>query len=229
VYPNASDSTWTRIPRKVVNPEALESGKEKFTCRNDYIYIYRVLTKDEVQHYADITAMIRQRRIADDEGKSFPLTERIRDDRGEMDPHLLLSHADLKSVEQPKSYPESSSRSPKSSYRRKVSDTDHTNEVRNTSGKPRNRTLQTVAQAAILALGAYKAYHIADKKGEPAALSKDKLSHFSSNPSKRNPTPRRRNISNQSSELDSDSDSSTSTSSEENEPRKSIPSVHENN
>lgn len=53
---------WTKISRKLVNPEALEKGKERYEVRDDFVVVLRVLTKDEIQGYAVITQNIRAQR-----------------------------------------------------------------------------------------------------------------------------------------------------------------------
>ncbi|KAJ5099432.1 hypothetical protein N7532_006433 [Penicillium argentinense] len=50
---------WTKIDRKLVNPEALEAGNERFEERSDYVIVLRVLSKEEVQMYAVKTQEIR--------------------------------------------------------------------------------------------------------------------------------------------------------------------------
>jgi hypothetical protein len=50
---------WTKISRKLVNPEALEAGKERFEAREDFVIVLRVLSADEVQGYAEVTQRIR--------------------------------------------------------------------------------------------------------------------------------------------------------------------------
>jgi hypothetical protein len=42
-----------------VNPEALEAGKERFEAREDFVIVLRVLSRDEVQGYAEVTQRIR--------------------------------------------------------------------------------------------------------------------------------------------------------------------------
>jgi hypothetical protein len=56
IPPNAR---WTKISRKLVNPEALDAGKERFEARDDFVIVLRVLSKDEVQGYAEVTQRIR--------------------------------------------------------------------------------------------------------------------------------------------------------------------------
>ncbi|RKF58166.1 putative zinc finger protein dhhc domain containing protein [Erysiphe neolycopersici] len=56
---NPSDAVWTRVTRRLVNAEALESRNERFEVQDDYILIFRVLTKEEIQYYADLTQEIR--------------------------------------------------------------------------------------------------------------------------------------------------------------------------
>jgi hypothetical protein len=50
---------WTKISRKMVNPEALKIGKERFEVRDDFVIVLRVLTKEEIQGYAAATATLR--------------------------------------------------------------------------------------------------------------------------------------------------------------------------
>ena len=65
IPPNAR---WTKIDRKLVNPEALELGNERYEERVDYVIVLRVLTKDEIQEYAAKTQEIRERRGSMAEG-----------------------------------------------------------------------------------------------------------------------------------------------------------------
>jgi hypothetical protein len=53
---------WTRIDRRLVNPQALEEAKERFEERMDCVIVLRVLTKQEIQKLADKTKKIRERR-----------------------------------------------------------------------------------------------------------------------------------------------------------------------
>jgi hypothetical protein len=53
---------WTRIDRKLVNPEALERAKERFEERMDCVIVLRVLTKEDIQKLADKTKQIREER-----------------------------------------------------------------------------------------------------------------------------------------------------------------------
>lgn len=50
---------WTKINRKIVNPEALEIGKERFELRDDFVIVLRVLNKEEIQAYAAATQVLR--------------------------------------------------------------------------------------------------------------------------------------------------------------------------
>ena len=59
IPPNAR---WTKIDRKLVNPEALEEGNERYEERIDYVIVLRVLTKEEIQNYALRTQEIRGKR-----------------------------------------------------------------------------------------------------------------------------------------------------------------------
>lgn len=63
------DGRWTKISRKLVNPEALELGKERFEAREDFVIVLRV-SKEEIQAYAEATQQIR--------GLSYPLIERTK-------------------------------------------------------------------------------------------------------------------------------------------------------
>jgi hypothetical protein len=53
------DARWTKISRKLVNPEALELGKERYESRDDFVIVLRVLSRDEVQGYAEVTQKLR--------------------------------------------------------------------------------------------------------------------------------------------------------------------------
>ncbi|KAF6797607.1 zinc finger protein [Colletotrichum sojae] len=50
---------WTKISRKIVNPEALTVGKERFEVRDDFVIVLRVLSKEEIQAYAAATQVLR--------------------------------------------------------------------------------------------------------------------------------------------------------------------------
>ncbi len=50
---------WTSISRKIVNPEALTVGKERFEERDDVVIVLRVLSKEEIQAYAAATQVLR--------------------------------------------------------------------------------------------------------------------------------------------------------------------------
>jgi hypothetical protein len=50
---------WTKIDRRLVNPEALEAAHERFEERLDCVIVLRVLTKEEIQKLADKTREIR--------------------------------------------------------------------------------------------------------------------------------------------------------------------------
>lgn len=53
---------WTKIDRRLVNPETLEEAKERFEERLDCVIVLRVLTKEEIQKFADRTKAIRGKR-----------------------------------------------------------------------------------------------------------------------------------------------------------------------
>lgn len=50
---------WTKIDRRLVNPQALEEKGERFEERENVVIVLRVLTKDEIQEFADRTNEIR--------------------------------------------------------------------------------------------------------------------------------------------------------------------------
>lgn len=50
---------WTKISRKLVNPEALTIGKERFEVRDDFVIVLRVLNKEEIEAYTAATAQLR--------------------------------------------------------------------------------------------------------------------------------------------------------------------------
>lgn len=52
-------SRWTKINRKIVNPEALTVGKERFEVRDDFVIVLRVLSKEDIQAYASATQVLR--------------------------------------------------------------------------------------------------------------------------------------------------------------------------
>ena len=53
------DARWTKIARKLVNPEALDIGKERYEARDDFVIVLRVLSREEIQGYASATQQIR--------------------------------------------------------------------------------------------------------------------------------------------------------------------------
>ncbi|GAB7359730.1 hypothetical protein MBLNU230_g6905t1 [Neophaeotheca triangularis] len=74
---------WTKIDRRLVNPEALEDAKERFEERLDHVIVLRVLTKEEIQKFADRTKEIRDERYEQErsERKSQRRKDRNRDRR----------------------------------------------------------------------------------------------------------------------------------------------------
>lgn len=50
---------WTKIDRRLVNPGSLEEANEQFEERRDCVIVLRVLTKEEIQRYADRTNILR--------------------------------------------------------------------------------------------------------------------------------------------------------------------------
>lgn len=53
---------WTKIDRRLVNPESLKEAQERFEERQDHVIVLRVLNKDEIQKLADRTKEIRDER-----------------------------------------------------------------------------------------------------------------------------------------------------------------------
>lgn len=60
-----ANARWTKIHRRLVNPEALERGKERFELAEnpDSVIVLRVLTQEEIHGYAAETARIREERM----------------------------------------------------------------------------------------------------------------------------------------------------------------------
>jgi hypothetical protein len=56
IPPNAK---WTKIDRKLVNPESLEEANERFEAYPTSVIVLRVLTKKEIQAFANRTKEIR--------------------------------------------------------------------------------------------------------------------------------------------------------------------------
>ena len=50
---------WTKINRMLVNPAALEALHERFEERDEYVIVLRVLTREEIEKFAELTAEIR--------------------------------------------------------------------------------------------------------------------------------------------------------------------------
>jgi hypothetical protein len=50
---------WTKINRQLVNPASLEASHERFEERDDYVIVLRVLTREEIEKFAELTAQIR--------------------------------------------------------------------------------------------------------------------------------------------------------------------------
>ncbi|KAF2115034.1 hypothetical protein BDV96DRAFT_600175 [Lophiotrema nucula] len=57
--PIPSGARWTKINRRIVNPQALEEAKERFEEREDCVIVLRVLRKDEIVRLAERTREIR--------------------------------------------------------------------------------------------------------------------------------------------------------------------------
>jgi len=50
---------WTKVARKLVNPDALTIGKERFEVRDDFVIVLRVLSREEIEAYTSATAQLR--------------------------------------------------------------------------------------------------------------------------------------------------------------------------
>ncbi|KAK6081563.1 hypothetical protein SCUP234_04768 [Seiridium cupressi] len=75
-----SGARWTKINRRMVNPEALTIGKERFEVRDDAVIVLRVLSKEEIQAYATATAQLREmRRKEFERGQGSPDSDRGRE------------------------------------------------------------------------------------------------------------------------------------------------------
>ncbi|KAH6674775.1 putative major royal jelly protein 5 [Halenospora varia] len=77
------DARWTKISRKLVNPEALELGKERYEARDDFVIVLRVLSRDEVQGYAEVTQKLRATREEQAEYEAREERRRARRERHE--------------------------------------------------------------------------------------------------------------------------------------------------
>jgi hypothetical protein len=53
------DAEWTKIDRKLVNPEALQLGKEDFEAGDGFVTVLRVLGSEEVDAYVELTRLLR--------------------------------------------------------------------------------------------------------------------------------------------------------------------------
>jgi hypothetical protein len=53
------NARWTKISRHLVCPEALESGKERFETRDDCLIILRVLTREDIEQYRNLTRWMK--------------------------------------------------------------------------------------------------------------------------------------------------------------------------
>ncbi|KAJ4147756.1 hypothetical protein LMH87_002262 [Akanthomyces muscarius] len=82
---------WTSISRKIVNPEALTIGKERFEERADVVIVLRVLSKEEIQAYAAATQVLRERRREREDPDREQERRRHRDDDSSQ-PHRRHRH-----------------------------------------------------------------------------------------------------------------------------------------
>ena len=56
------EARWTRINRRLVNPEALQSEGVRFEEGPDFVIVLKVLNQEEIAHYAQKTHEIREKR-----------------------------------------------------------------------------------------------------------------------------------------------------------------------
>jgi len=54
-----SAAKWTKISQRMVSPLALTIANERFEVRDDFVIVLRVLSKEEIQAYAEATARLR--------------------------------------------------------------------------------------------------------------------------------------------------------------------------
>ena len=55
------NATWTKIDRRLVSPQALDQGYERYEVRPDYVLVLRVLSRDEIEKYAELTRTMRSK------------------------------------------------------------------------------------------------------------------------------------------------------------------------
>ena len=53
------DARWTKIARRLVDPDVLIMGRERFEVRDDFVIVLRVLSKAEVEAYSLATVQLR--------------------------------------------------------------------------------------------------------------------------------------------------------------------------
>ena len=56
------DAKWTKIDRRLVNPDALDEAQERYEERDECVIVLRVLSKEEIQTLADRTRELRDAR-----------------------------------------------------------------------------------------------------------------------------------------------------------------------
>ncbi|KAK3628217.1 hypothetical protein LTR56_018731 [Elasticomyces elasticus] len=92
---------WTKIDRRLVNPQALEEAKERFEERLDCVIVLRVLTKEEIQKLADRTSEMRGERDVE-ERRDRKVAKRRERRRGGHEPD---EYTDSSEDERPKRKP----------------------------------------------------------------------------------------------------------------------------
>ncbi|PVH69959.1 hypothetical protein DL98DRAFT_661405 [Cadophora sp. DSE1049] len=96
------DARRTKIRRELVNPEALEAGKERYEVREDFVIVLRVLSRDEVQQYAEVTQRIRVARETVDEEHAREERRRARREH-----YATVVIAAPRAIQRERSHPES--------------------------------------------------------------------------------------------------------------------------
>ncbi|KAF4547390.1 Hypothetical protein D9617_43g040060 [Elsinoe fawcettii] len=77
------NARWTKVKRSFVNPEALDMAKERYEERKDHVIILRVLTEDELNKLAELTAEIRRTRERREKREKERERDRDRDEERE--------------------------------------------------------------------------------------------------------------------------------------------------
>lgn len=79
------DAQWTKIDRKLISPEVLEEANERFETRDDYVIVLRVLTRDQIEHYAMRTKMKEIKRTKHEKRSSISAESRLWSSKGRLE------------------------------------------------------------------------------------------------------------------------------------------------